>query len=132
MSSTGGTMHEGALTLGGCMWSLMDFYALGSLCIPYCLYCSSGGGSILSLFKLTSHAFSCGALILSNMPTVFLSHRYINSYMNKTTHQQEAKTRLPKRLLLVKTNCIWTVKELNQPNSELLGKLKEIKVHQCL
>ena len=24
-------MHEGALTLGGCMWSLMDLYALGFL-----------------------------------------------------------------------------------------------------
>ena len=30
MSSTGGTIHEGALTLRGCMWSLMDLYALVS------------------------------------------------------------------------------------------------------
>ena len=34
MSSGGGTIHEGALTLGGCMWSLMDLYALGFLCTP--------------------------------------------------------------------------------------------------
>ena len=27
-------MHEGALTLGGCMLSLMDLYALGFLCTP--------------------------------------------------------------------------------------------------
>ena len=132
MSSTGGTIHEGALTLRGCMWSLMDLYALGFLCIPCWLYCSSSGGSIWSLFKLTSQPCSYGALILSNLPSIFLSHWFINSYVNKTTHQQEAKTRLPKRLLLVKTNCIWTVKEWNQPSSELLGKLKEIKVHQCL
>ena len=133
MSFAGGTIHEGALILRGCMWSLMDLYALGFLCTPYWICCFSGGGSILSLFKLISQFCSCGALILSNLPAVFLSHWYINSYMNKTAHQQEAKTRLPKRFMLVKTNCIWIVKELNQPNSEkILGKLKEIKVHQCL
>ena len=27
-------MHERALTLGGCMLSLMDLYALGFLCTP--------------------------------------------------------------------------------------------------
>ena len=32
MSSGGGTIHVGALTLEGCMWSLMDLYALGFLC----------------------------------------------------------------------------------------------------
>ena len=28
-SSAGGMMQEGALTLGGCMWSLTDLYAVG-------------------------------------------------------------------------------------------------------
>ena len=34
MSYGGGIIHEGALTLGGCMWSLMDLYVLGFLCTP--------------------------------------------------------------------------------------------------
>ena len=29
LSSTGGMIHEGALTLGGCMWSLIDLYVVG-------------------------------------------------------------------------------------------------------
>ena len=28
-SSAGGMMQEGAITLGGCMWSLIDLYAVG-------------------------------------------------------------------------------------------------------
>ena len=39
-------MHEGALTLIGCIWSLMILYALGVLCITYWLCCSSGGGTM--------------------------------------------------------------------------------------
>ena len=102
MSSDGGTIHEGALTLGGCMWSLMDLYALGFLCTPCWLCYSSGGGSILSLFKLTSQLCSCGTLILSNLSVVFLSHWCINFYMTKQNTNKKKKQGYQKRLLLGK------------------------------
>ena len=34
ISSAGGMMQEGALTLGGCMWSLIDLYAIGFTGVP--------------------------------------------------------------------------------------------------
>ena len=67
-------MHEGALTRGGCMWSLMDLYAFRFLYIPYWLYCSLGGGSIWPLSRFNSQPCSCGILVLTNLPAVFLSH----------------------------------------------------------
>ena len=68
------------------------------------------------LYLITVQAYFTTLLlwkILSNLPAVFLSHWNINSYTNNTAHQQEVKTRLPKRLLLAKKKCTWTVKELN-------------------
>ena len=71
-------MHEGALTRGGCMWSLMDLYALRFLWFPWCLCCSSGGGSIRLLSKFNSQPCSYGILVLTNLLAVFLSHWNIN------------------------------------------------------
>ena len=45
------------------------------------------------------------SLILSNLLAVF--HWYINSYTNNIKRQQEAKIRLPKRLLLNKTKNVY-------------------------
>ena len=78
MSYAGGTMHEGALNLRGCMWSLMDLYASGFLCNSYWLCCSSDGGSIWSLSRFNSQPYSCGILVLTNPPAVLLSHWNIN------------------------------------------------------
>ena len=79
-------MQEGALTLGGCMWSLIYLYAMGFLLIPCWLCCSSGRGSIGSLSRLTSNPSSIGALTLCNLLAVSLSQWYIY-----TCKRQEAK-----------------------------------------
>ena len=58
--------------------SLIDLYALGFLCTPYWLCCSSGGDSIWSLSRFNSQPCSCGILVLTNLPAMFLSHWNIN------------------------------------------------------
>ena len=79
-------MQEGALTCGGCIWSLMDLNALRFLSTPCWLCCFSCGGSIGSKFRFTSLSNSYGTLVLTNLPFVFLVNWNINSYMeNRTT-----------------------------------------------
>ena len=95
-------MHEAALTLGVCIWSLIDMYALGFLGIPYLLCCSSGGGSLCSVFRLTSQPCSCGTLVLSNLPVVFLSQDCIKSYENSIRRNTKQKRGYLEMLLSAK------------------------------
>ena len=54
-------------------------------------------------FKPNSESDSYRILIFTNMPSEFLNHWNINSYMKNTgQHQQETKTILPKRLMIAK------------------------------
>ena len=72
-------MQEGALIRGGCMWFLMDLYALGFLSTPYSLCCSSGGGSIGFKCRHNLEFDSYVILIFTNLPYEFLNHWNINS-----------------------------------------------------
>ena len=52
-------MHVVALTLRGCMWSLMDLYALGFLCTLYWLYCLLSDQNNIYKFKALSPKDYC-------------------------------------------------------------------------
>ena len=71
------------------MWSLMDLNALRFLSIPYRLCCSSGGGSIRLKFRTNSESDSYGILTFTNLPSEFLNHWNINSYMKNTGQHQK-------------------------------------------
>ena len=43
------------------------------------------------MFRLTSQPCSCGTLVLSNLPVVFLSQDCIKSYENSTRHSTKQK-----------------------------------------
>ena len=79
------------------MWSLMNLNALRFLSTPYRLCCSSSGGSIGFKLRLNLEFDSCGILIFTNLPSEFLDHWNINSYMKNKTTPNKNKTILPKR-----------------------------------
>ena len=83
-------MQEGALIPGGCMWSLMDLYALRFLSTGYRLCYSSSGSSIWSVFKFSPESGSCGKLTLTSLPFEFLTHSNMHPYWkNRATTKRD-------------------------------------------
>ena len=67
--------------------------------------------------RLNSESDSYGILIFTNLPSEFLNHWNINSYMKNTRqHQKETKTILPKRLMLAKKNKKYINSEMKLSN----------------
>ena len=84
-------IQDGALTLGGWIWSLMVLYAFGFIGVPGWHCCSSGRGSMVSVGTLTSLAGSSCVLILFSLPDVSLSHCCIHLLQNLETTKSNYK-----------------------------------------
>ena len=80
------------------MRSLMDLNALGFLSTPYRLRFSSGGGSFGFKFSPNSESDSCGIIILTNLPSEFLNHYNIISYMKNKETPKRNKNNYTKRI----------------------------------